>query len=133
MIFGKFSLEIDPQYLRRLPDGMFIGHSVVVGKVFLGNFKKSYTAKSVNAEKYKSAYNSCGNVSHRRADDYARSAATTGHKVNTVVPQYVVIRARWVGNGWQYAEPKDTDITTNGDGVRLTARIIEQVADPFAW
>lgn len=133
MLLGKFTFEIDPKYLNGIPAGAFIGHSVTVGKVFLGNFRKRYTAKSISAEKYKSAYESCGSVSHQKADDYARNAAMTENTMRCIVPQYVVITAWWNGNGWQYAEPKDTDITADGDGVRITAKVIDHEKDFFTW
>lgn len=134
MLLGKFTLEIDPKYLNNLPAGAFIGHSVPVGKVFLGNFRKRYTTRSVNAEKYKSAYEKCDKtVSHEKIDSYARNAAMTEQTMRSIIPQYVAIRAFWTGDCWKYAEPNDVDITTNGDGVRITAKVINHEQDFFTW
>lgn len=134
MIFGKFTIQVDQKHLEGIPSGMFVGHSVIVGKVFLGNFRKKFTAKSVDADKYKSAYNAGDKSrSHEKLDAHARQCAMTEHTMRSIVPQYVTIRAYWTGVNWKFAEPKDIDISTNGDGIRLSAKIIEQVADPFAW
>lgn len=134
MIFEKFTLEIDPKYLDNLPCGMYIGHSVVIGKVFLGNFRKKFTAKSVDMDKYKSAYNAGDKSrSHEKLDAHARQYAMTEHTMRSIVPQYVTIRAYWTGVNWKFTEPKDIDISTNGDGIRLSAKIVNHEEDFFTW
>lgn len=134
MLLGKFTFEIDPKYLNGMPAGAFIGHSVTVGKVFLGNFRKRFTAKRIDGDKYKSAYEKCDNsLSHRKIDDFARRNATVEQTMRYIIPQYVVIRAFWTGTNWKFAEPKDSDITADGDGVRITAKVIDHEKDFFTW
>lgn len=133
MIFGKFTIKVDPKYLNGIPSGCFVGQSVPVGKVFLGNFRKRFSTKSIDADMYKSAYaNGDQSRSHKKLDDYARRQSVTEHTMRCIIPQYVEIRAVWTGAEWRYSDPVDMDITTNGDGIRLQATITETV-DPFIW
>ena len=134
MFFGKYTIEVDRMYLENLPDGVFFGHSVLVGKVFIGNFRKVAKYQSINDEKYAAAYNSCSSeLSHNHRDSYARNHSMESRQSRFIQPYYAEIRAYWDGKRWQYSEVKDTDLTTNSDGIRLNGKIVEKADDPFAW